>query len=90
MELCIRWQERDEAKKILDKLLKLSNKEYVSPFFIALIYTGLNQKDQAFEWLEKSYEKREGKICWLKADHTFDSLRSDPRFKALLKKMNLE
>ena len=56
---------------------------------IALVYTALDEKDKAFEWLEKSYEHREESLCSLKIDHKFDSLRSDPRFDVLLKKIGL-
>ncbi len=51
---------------------------------------GLGQKDQAFKWLEKAYEERDFWITFIKVAPYFDSLRSDPRFKILLKKMNLE
>ena len=81
---------RDEAKKVLDELHGLSNKRYVSPFYIALIYMGLGQNDQAFEWLEKAYEERDHWLETLKVHPMLDSLRSDPRFTKLLKKMRLE
>lgn len=80
----------DEAKKVLDKLHQLSKQKYVSPFYMALIYTGLGQKDQTFEWLERAYKKRDHWLETLKVHPMLDSLRSDPRFKAMLKKMRLE
>ena len=83
-------ERRDEARKVLDDLLELSKKEHVSSFYVALVYTCLGQKDQAFEWLEKAYEERGEYLPQLKVYPLFDSLRSDPRYKALLKKMNLE
>jgi len=81
---------RDEARKVLDELHQLSKQRYVSPFYIALIYMGLGQKDQAFEWLEKAYKKRDHWLETLKVHPWLDSLRSDPRFIELLKKMGLE
>ena len=81
---------RGEAKRILDELHKLSKQRYVSPYGIALIYVGLGEKDQAFEWLDKAYDKRDHWLVWLKVEPLLDSLRSEPRFTALLKKMNLE
>jgi serine/threonine protein kinase/Tfp pilus assembly protein PilF len=81
---------RDEARKVLDDLFELSKQEHVSSFYVALVYTCLGQKDQAFEWLEKAYEERDVYLSQLKVFPLFDSLRSDPRYKALLKKMNLE
>ena len=83
-------ERRDEARKVLDNLLELSKQEHVSSFYAALVYTCLGQKDQAFEWLEKAYEEREGLLTQLKVFPLFDSVHSDPRYKALLKKMNLE
>jgi len=83
-------ERKDEAKKVLDDLLELSKKEHVSSFYVALVYTYLGQKDQAFEWLEKAYEERDVYLTQLKVFPWFDSLRSDSRYKAMLKKMNLE
>ncbi|MCH7886467.1 MAG: hypothetical protein IIA58_00710 [Candidatus Marinimicrobia bacterium] len=56
----------------------------------AVLYTRLGQKDKAFEQLEYAFEKREGELVYIKVDPKFDSLRSDPRFSELLKKMGLE
>ena len=81
---------KDKARKVLDDLLELSKKEHVSSFWVAIVYTYLGQKDQAFEWLEKAYEEHEVYLSLLKVIPLLDSLRSDPRYKALLKKMNLE
>jgi len=81
---------REEAMKVVSELEQLSKREYVSPFHIALIYVGLDQKDQAFEWLYKAIENPDIFLIQLKVDPQLDSLRSDPRFKELLRKMNLE
>ncbi len=79
----------EEAVKIISELEELSKQEYVSPGLIALIYAGLGQKDQAFKLLEEAYERSDG-LNYLKVDPEFDSLRSDPRFTELLKKIGLE
>ena len=63
---------------------------YVDPLGLAEIHAFLDEKDQAFEWLEKAYEKRSPLLIWLNVNPLFDNIRSDPRFKAILKKMNLE
>ena len=81
---------RDEAKKLLDKVLELSEQRYVSPFDIAEIYVSLDQKAQAFEWLEKAHEARDHWLIFLKIHPIYESLHTDPRFKALLKKIGLE
>jgi len=81
---------RSEAQKVLDELKQLSKRRYVPPDNIALVYLGLGKKNLMFEYLEKAYEHRSVGMSWLKADPIFDSLRSDPRFKALLKRIGLE
>jgi hypothetical protein len=82
--------DKDKALKVLDELLELSKQRYVSPYSIAEIYLALDQKDKGFAWLEKAYEERDYSLVYLKIALIADSLRSDPRYKALLKKMNLE
>jgi Tfp pilus assembly protein PilF len=77
-----------EAIEILKEAIKLSNQRYISPWLIANAYAGLGQHDQAFEWLEKAFEGRDHWMVFLKVSPDMDNLRSDPRFKALLKKMN--
>ena len=80
---------RAEAQKILHECLRQSETIYVSPFMIATIYAGLGDKDKAFEFLEKAYQERSSDLPYfLRADLRMDSLRSDPRFRDLLGRMN--
>ncbi len=82
---------RTEAQNVLDQLNQLSKQEYVPAVYRAQIYVGLGEKDQAFEWLEKSYEDRSiASLAEIKVDPQFDPLRSDARFKDLLRRMNLQ
>jgi len=81
---------RSEAQKVLDELQQLSKRKYVPPDNIAMVYLGLSEKNLVFEYLEKAYEDHSVGLPWLKADPIFDSLRSDPRFTALLKRIGLE
>ena len=81
--------QNDKALKTLDRLNDISVKKYVSPMYKAIIYIGLGNKDQAFRYLEKAYEDRTFFLVFMKVAMWFDPLRSDPRFKALLKRMNL-
>jgi hypothetical protein len=81
---------RDEALTILEAQKKLAKQRYVSPYNFALIYTGLGDNDQAFEWLAKCIEQRTRLVYRLKARPMFDPLRSDPRYTELLRRMNLE
>ena len=80
---------REEALKILNEQNRLAKQRYISPFNFAIIYTGLGDKDRAFESLEKGYEQRTQVVYRLKCRPMFDSLRSDPRYAELLRKMNL-
>jgi tetratricopeptide (TPR) repeat protein len=81
---------RDEARKIIDEGIALSEKTYVSPFSFAAVYAVLDEKDRAFEWLQKAYEERDHWLYGAKVTPHLDNLRPDPRFKELLKKMGLE
>jgi tetratricopeptide (TPR) repeat protein len=80
---------RAEALKILDALFARSNKQYVALIAFALIYTALGDKDNAFVWLEKSYEERSIALTGLRSNTLFDVLRPDPRFRILEQKMGL-
>jgi len=74
---------------VLDYQKESAKRETVSPTTFARIYAQLGDKGQAFEWLEKAYEEREGLII-VKVDPQLDPLRDDPRFQDLLLRMNLE
>jgi hypothetical protein len=52
-------------------------------------YSGLDEKDQAFAWLEKAYQERAERLVFLKVEPMYDSLRSDPRFVNLLPRIGL-
>jgi TolB-like protein/tetratricopeptide (TPR) repeat protein len=77
-----------EARRVLNGLLK--SPEPVSPFFIALVYTALGEKDAAFEWLNKAVTERSGSVRYLKIEPRLDPLRSDPRFDSLLQRVGLK
>ena len=80
---------RAEAQKIIAELQQLAKSRYVPSYQIATIYAGLREKDQAFTWLEKAYEERSDGLVNLKAEQRFDSLRSDPRFTDLVRRVGL-
>jgi TolB-like protein/Tfp pilus assembly protein PilF len=78
-----------DAQKILQEWLRQSETSYVSPYMIATVYSGLGGKDKAFEYLEKAYKERSPDLPYfLRADLRMDSLRSDPRFQDLMRRMN--
>ena len=75
---------REAAQKVLDELEELSSKEYVACYYRAIVYVGLDGKEQAFEWLEKAYQEHDLNLIPLAVDPALDSLRADPRFTRLL------
>jgi tetratricopeptide (TPR) repeat protein len=78
---------RNEALEILNDLKNRSNNGFPNASGIALIYVGLDDKDQAMTWLEKAYEERFNPSVLVRP--CFDSLRSDPRFQDLLRRIGL-
>jgi serine/threonine-protein kinase len=80
---------RAEAQKALAELQEMSKQRYVSPASIAIIFAALGDKDQAFAWLEKAAKARDVMLARLKVDPRFDSLRSDPRFADLMRRVEL-
>jgi TolB-like protein/DNA-binding winged helix-turn-helix (wHTH) protein/Tfp pilus assembly protein PilF len=82
--------QKTRAENILRDVLRQSGDSYVSPYLIATMYGGLGDKNRAFEFLQKAYDERSSDLPYfLNADLRIDSLRSDPRFAGLLKKMQL-
>ncbi|MGH9841666.1 MAG: tetratricopeptide repeat protein [Blastocatellia bacterium] len=81
--------QKDKARKILDALKQIHKRDPHWFFQIAIIYEGLGAKEQAFAWLEKGSEPEAGYLTLLKVDPILDSLRSDPRFNELLKRIGL-
>jgi eukaryotic-like serine/threonine-protein kinase len=75
--------------RMLDKFKEQATQAYVSPYVIATIYVGVEDKEQAFEWLERAYEDRSEGLTWLKVDPRLDALRSDARFANLMRRIGL-
>ena len=80
--------QRGKALEILQELLALSKREYVSPYQIAEIYTGLGDMDRAFEWWNKAQQAGFDYV-YLTAWPANDVLRSDVRYKHLLERIGL-
>lgn len=80
---------RSEAHKLLDELNSLLQSRYVSAYDLALVQMGLGDKDRAFQLLEKAYQERSSALSWLKVDARLDRLRSDPRFRDLIRRVGL-
>jgi len=78
-----------EAERILADLISRSKQRYLPPTYIARVCNGLGEKDQAFAWLEKGYAVRDSHMEFLAIDPLYDSLRPDPRFQDLLRRLHL-
>jgi tetratricopeptide (TPR) repeat protein len=86
---CARLGERKKSLQMIDELKAAAEQNFVPALFVALIYAGLEDKDQAFSWLEKAYEERFNRLAYLKVEALWDSLRSDPRFDDLLRRVGI-
>ena len=79
----------DNARAILDQLNEIAKDRYVSPYSIARVHIGLDQLDEAFEYLERTYQERHGIVTYIKVEPIFDRIRTDPRYFELLTKLGL-
>jgi len=78
-----------EAQRALEKLQQLNRRRQIDPATIALAYVGMDNKDEAFAWLQRAYSERSNALTALKVDPIYDPLRSDPRFQELLRRVGL-
>jgi adenylate cyclase len=85
---CAANGDRAKAEQILQDLEELSKQRYVSPANRATVYLGLGEKEKALDWLEKAYEDRDPIFWWIDGDQLYDSLRNEPRFQALVEKID--
>lgn len=81
--------QREEALKIVRELEDRARNSYVSPVIIAMVHAGLGEADEAFRWLEKGYGQRDSLLTQLGVEPAFDPLRSDPRFRNLVRRVGL-
>jgi serine/threonine-protein kinase len=79
----------EKARAVLRQLEERARREYVAPYHMAYVHTGLGETDAAMDWLERAYEERAGAVYGIKTSFVFAPLRGHPRFTALLKRMNL-
>jgi tetratricopeptide (TPR) repeat protein len=77
-----------EARRILNEFLKQASDKDFPALAVAQVYIGLGERDRAFEWLDKAIDQRDLDLT-LQWDSPYESLRSDPRFTALLRRMKL-
>jgi TolB-like protein/DNA-binding winged helix-turn-helix (wHTH) protein/Tfp pilus assembly protein PilF len=84
-----RLGERSQALQMIEQLKAASKEHFVPSFFFALVYAGLEDKVQAFSWLEKGCEERYTRFAYLKLEALWDPLRSDPRFSDLIRRVGI-
>lgn len=83
--------QRNKALAVLEELKGLSTERYIPPYNFALVYHGLKLDEEALDWLERAYDARDVLLAaFIKCDPIWDSLRGDPRFAAIVQRMNLE
>ena len=80
---------RNEALQVLSELQQLAGQRHVSAFHLALIHTGLGEKDRAIELLNQAFQERSERMVWLRVDPRFDKLRKEVRFMDLLQRLGL-
>jgi len=81
---------KDEAKNILERLEILSHDTIITSLSLAEIHAALGEKEQALDRIELGVAEREDKVAYIKVDPAFNSLRSEPRFSEILRKIGLE
>jgi tetratricopeptide (TPR) repeat protein len=78
-----------EAFEVLDTLNSLTSRQFVTSYGIALVFTGMGDKDKTFDWLNKAYDERSNFLVWLHRDPRWASIRSDKRYTELARKLGL-
>jgi TolB-like protein/Tfp pilus assembly protein PilF len=79
----------EEARALADRLTEFSRQQHISPFWLALAYVGIGEKEAALDALEKAYEQRDVILVWLGTEPRVDSLRTEPRFIDILRRIGL-
>jgi DNA-binding SARP family transcriptional activator/Tfp pilus assembly protein PilF len=80
---------RDHARQVLQRLDSLSRTQYVTAYAVALVYAALGERDSAFVWLNKAVDERTHWVLWLDRDRRWDPIRSDDRFRAIVRRVRL-
>ena len=74
---------------MLDELKKRSTERYVPPYEFAIIYNGLGELDEVFNWLQRGVEQRDPKVLFLRTSPQWRNLRGDLRYAALLERIQV-
>jgi tetratricopeptide (TPR) repeat protein len=77
-----------EARRALEEVKALAARAYVSPYSISLVHAALDERDEAFAWLQRAADERTAWIAFLDVNPRLDRLRGDPRFEALRRRIH--
>ncbi|HEX9961637.1 MAG TPA: protein kinase [Pyrinomonadaceae bacterium] len=80
---------RARALEQIEQLQKLAQNRYVSPYYLAVVYAGLKEKDKALDQLERSHEKRFNALVFLRVEPVFKDLQNEKRFRKIVETMGL-
>jgi tetratricopeptide (TPR) repeat protein len=83
------WGKRDEAQRRLDELVRSAKQKHVDAYNIGVINASLGNLDEAFRWMDEAYQSRSEELLLIKVDPRIDNLRSDQRYRDMLRKLNL-
>ena len=78
---------QDEAREELNKIMAAARDRWVSPYSVALLYNGLNDREQSLAWLEKGVAERDPRMVFLLVEPKWNNLRADPRFRGLMQRV---
>lgn len=78
---------RAEAEAILERLEKRRESTYTSAYGLALVHAGIGDREAAYRWLDEAWEERAAWLCTSYVDTRWDSFREEPRFQALMRRM---
>lgn len=81
--------EREQARRILEKLKVLHQQGLAAPGSIGILYGALGESDAAFAWLQKAYDERDPELTYIKTGRRFEPLRRDPRYRELVRRVGL-
>src|SRR5262249_17569555 len=80
---------REQARQLLAELREYAQTRFTAPTAFAAVHAGLGENDEAFAWLQKARDDRSHGLFYLQLDRWWDGLRSDARFRALLRDVGL-
>jgi TolB-like protein/Flp pilus assembly protein TadD len=80
---------REEALKMLERMNAVAKSRYVTPYGVALVYASINDKEKAFEYLNKAFEEKSNWLVWLKQDPRWEPIKNDSRYQELVSRVGL-